>query len=195
MAVADIDLRDYDQADPASITRLISSVGNVDVLANNAGVVLMRPLLQTEDEALRHVIEVDLLGAIALATGIARRMVARGGGTIINMGSQMAFGGADGRGVYAAAKAGISQFTRTAAVEWGRAGVRVNCIAPGRMRTRATEALLSDPVEHARGLERIPLGRYGEPEDVAHMAVFLASDAAGYITGQTIIVDGGWVLA
>lgn len=107
----------------------------------------------------------------------------------------MAFGGADGRGVYAAAKAGISQFTRTAAVEWGRAGVRVNCIAPGRMRMRATEALLSDPVEHASGLERIPLGRYGQPEDVAHAAVFLASDAAGYITGQTIIVDGGWVLA
>ena len=98
VAVAGIDVRDYDQADPASITRLISSVGDVDVLANNAGVVLMRPLLQTNDGALRRVIEVDLVGAIALATGIARRMVARGGGTIINIGSQMAFGGADGRG-------------------------------------------------------------------------------------------------
>jgi NAD(P)-dependent dehydrogenase (short-subunit alcohol dehydrogenase family) len=97
--------------------------------------------------------------------------------------------------VYAAAKAAVSQFTRTAAVEWGRHGVRVNCIAPGRMLTRMTRALLADPREHAAGLARIPLGRYGVPEDIAPLALFLASPAASYITGQTVVVDGGWLLA
>lgn len=185
---------EFDQGDLESIQRLAAAIGDIHVLVNNAGVIVRAPLLETERDVLRETIEVDLIGVIVLTQLIARRMVDRGGGVVINVGSQMAFCGAAGRGVYAAAKAAISQFTRTAAVEWGPRGVRVNCIAPGRMLTRATRAMLEDPEEYARGLERIPLRRYGEPEDVANVAVFLASDAAAYITGQTIIVDGGWLL-
>jgi NAD(P)-dependent dehydrogenase (short-subunit alcohol dehydrogenase family) len=189
-----VECHPYDQADQRSIEALAAAAGAVDVLVNNAGIMARTPLLETGAGLLREIVAVDLVGVVALTTLVARGMVERGGGAVVNIGSQMAFCGAEGRGVYAAAKAGVSQFTRTAAVEWGPRGVRVNCIAPGRMLTPMTREMLADPVEHARGLQRIPLRRYGAPDDVAHVAVFLASDAAAYVTGQTIIVDGGWVL-
>ncbi|MBI1736525.1 MAG: SDR family oxidoreductase [Candidatus Rokubacteria bacterium] len=184
----------YDQSDQRSIEALAAAAGAVDVLVNNAGILARASLLETGGDLLREVVGVDLVGVVALTTLVARGMVDRGRGAVVNIGSQMAFCGAEGRGAYAAAKAGISQFTRTAAVEWGPRGVRVNCIAPGRMLTPMTREVLADPAEYARGLERIPLRRYGDPADVAWVAVFLASDAAGYITGQTVVVDGGWVL-
>lgn len=189
-----VECHPYDQADPRSIEALAAAAGAVDVLVNNAGIMARTPLLETGAGLLREIVAVDLVGVVALTTLVARGMVERGGGAVVNIGSQMAFCGAEGRGAYAAAKAGVSQFTRTAAVEWGPRGVRVNCIAPGRMLTPMTREMLADPAEHASGLQRIPLRRYGDPNDVAHVAVFLASDAAAYVTGQTIIVDGGWVL-
>jgi NAD(P)-dependent dehydrogenase (short-subunit alcohol dehydrogenase family) len=184
----------YDQADRQSIETLAMAAGAVDVLVNNAGIMARASLLETGAELLRDIVAVDLVGVVSLTTLVARGMVERGGGAVVNIGSQMAFCGAEGRGAYAAAKAGVSQFTRTAAVEWGPRGIRVNCIAPGRMLTPMTREMLADPAEHARGLQRIPLRRYGDPADVAHVAVFLASDAAAYITGQTVVVDGGWVI-
>lgn len=185
----------YDQADLRSVERLAVAAGPVDVLVNNAGIGARASLLDTSPDTLQRVIAVDLVGVVELTRLVARGMAERGDGVVLNIGSQLALSGAAGRGVYAAAKAAVSQFTRTAAAEWGRYGVRVNCIAPGRMLTRMTRDLLADPREHAAGLVRIPLGRYGVPEDVAPLALFLASRAASYITGQTIVVDGGWLLA
>lgn len=185
----------YDQADRTAIEHLAAAAEPVDVLINNAGVVWRGPLLETDFTVTRQLIDVDLLGVIELTRLLGRGMVARGHGVVINIGSQLALSGAHGRAVYAAAKAAVSQFTRTAAVEWGPHGVRVNCIAPGRMLTRMTHELLADRAEYVRGLAHIPLGRYGVPDDIAHAALFLASEAAAYITGQTIVVDGGWTLA
>src|SRR5215218_6967362 len=121
-------------------------------------------------------------------------MVARRSGVIINISSQLMYNGARHRAVYASTKAAISQFTKTAAMEWGVDGIRVNCIAPGRTLTPINTWLLNDPVEFEQGLQRIPLRRYGDPQDIANTALFLAAPASGYITGETIVVDGGWIL-
>jgi NAD(P)-dependent dehydrogenase (short-subunit alcohol dehydrogenase family) len=184
----------FDQGDIGSIERLVQTAGDIDVLLNNAGILLYEPFLDLKWPDLRRVVDVDLVGPIALTRLVGERMVKRGRGVIIHTSSQLVYNGAEFRAVYAAAKAAISQLVKTAALEWGRAGVRVNAIAPGRTLTKSNRHLLSDPAEYAKHLERIPLGRYGQPEDIANVAVFLASEAASYITGQTIVVDGGWVL-
>jgi NAD(P)-dependent dehydrogenase (short-subunit alcohol dehydrogenase family) len=186
---------EYDQADPASIERLAAAVGVVDVLVNNAGILAVGPLLDMDAPTIRRVLDVDLVGVILLMRLVARGLVDRGRGAIVNVSSQLAFAGSGTRAVYSAAKAAVAQVTKAAAVEWGPHGVRVNAVAPGRTLTRMTEPFLRDPADRARGLEHIPLGRFGEPEDIARAVVFLASDAAAYVTGHTLVVDGGWILA
>src|SRR5690606_14746858 len=102
--------------------------------------------------------------------------------------------GAEWRSVYAATKAGITQFVKTAALEWGPHGIRVNCVAAGRTLTAFNRHLLQEPANYTEAMKRIPLGRFGETRDIAHAFAFLASDAAAYITGHTLVVDGGWIL-
>jgi NAD(P)-dependent dehydrogenase (short-subunit alcohol dehydrogenase family) len=182
----------YDQADAESVERLAAASDPVDVLVNNAGILLFKPLLDCTAEEVRRVLDVNVMGVIVLARTVARGMIARGRGVIVNVGSQLAFCGGEQRGVYAAAKAAVSQFTRAAAVEWGPGGVRVVCMAPGRTVTPLNEAVRRDARD--RGLARIPLGRYGEPDEAAKLALFLASPAASYITGETVIADGGFVV-
>ena len=184
----------FDQANRESVESLARAVGPVDILVNNAGILLYQPLIDLAWEDLERVIATDLVGAIGLTRLIGAGMVARRTGVIVHTGSQLAFNGAEFRSVYAAAKAGISQFIKTAALEWGPHGVRVNCIAPGRTLTPINRHLLSDPEQYAEAIKRIPLGRFGEPEDIAQAIVFLVSDASAYVTGQTLVVDGGWVL-
>jgi NAD(P)-dependent dehydrogenase (short-subunit alcohol dehydrogenase family) len=184
----------FDQADLASIEALAAAAGDVDILVNNAGIVKRGPLLDLDWTDLRQLVDVNLVGPIALTRLVGAGMVRQRSGTIINIGSQMAFNGARHRSVYSSTKVAISQFTKTAALEWGPHGIRVNCIAPGRTITALNAALLSDPAEYQSGLQRIPLQRYGEPGDIANVALFLASEAAAYITGHTVVVDGGWIL-
>ena len=184
----------YDQSKRESVEHLASIIGPVDILANNAGVLLYEPLLDLKWEDLEHVVSIDLVGAIGLTRLVGAAMVARRKGAIIHTGSQLTFNGAEFRAVYAAAKAGISQFVKTAALEWGPHGIRVNCVAPGRTLTAINRHLLSDPKEYAEAIKRIPLGRFGQPEDIARAIAYLASDASSYVTGQTLVVDGGWVL-
>jgi NAD(P)-dependent dehydrogenase (short-subunit alcohol dehydrogenase family) len=126
--------------------------------------------------------------------GIGRTMVRRRQGVILSLGSQTAFCGAEGRGVYAAAKAAVSQLTRAAAVEWGPYNVRTICLAPGRALTRMTAETARPDYRGDRGLARVPLGRWATAEEIAKLAVFLVSDAASYVTGETLIADGGFVL-
>jgi NAD(P)-dependent dehydrogenase (short-subunit alcohol dehydrogenase family) len=153
---------------------------------------LLKPLFDVTPSELDRVFRVNAIGPMLLAQAIARRMAERRSGVIVNMGSQLAFTGARLRGVYAAAKAALVQFTRTAAAEWAPYNIRVVCAAPGRTITPMNEKTLVE--EGASGLARIPLGRYGEPMEAAKLVVFLASSAAAYITGETVIADGGFVV-
>jgi NAD(P)-dependent dehydrogenase (short-subunit alcohol dehydrogenase family) len=184
----------FDQANRASVESFANEVSGVDVLINNAGVLLYEPLLDLKWDDMERVIATDLSGAIGLTRLVGASMIGRKRGAIVHTGSQLTLNGAEFRAVYAAAKAGISQFVKTAALEWGPHGVRVNCVAPGRTLTAINRHLLSAPDDYAKAVERIPLGRFGQPDDIAHAFAFLASDAAAYITGHTLVVDGGWVL-
>ena len=184
----------FDQAKPDSVETLASAAGVVDVLVNDAGVLVARPLLDTSLEDIRRLVDIDFVGAVRLMQLIGRGMVERRRGGILSIGAQTAFSGGGNRAVYAAAKAAISQVTRAAAVEWGPYGVRVVCLAPGRTLTRMTQETARPDYAGDRGLARVPLGRWGAPDEIAKMAVFLASDAAAYVTGETLIADGGYVI-
>jgi NAD(P)-dependent dehydrogenase (short-subunit alcohol dehydrogenase family) len=183
----------YDQADAGSVKVLAEQVEAVDVLINNAGILVFKPYLDHTQEEIDQVIDVDYRGAVLLSQHVGRAMVQRRRGVIIHTGSQLTFNGAESRAIYASSKAAITQFVKTTALEWGQYGVRVNCVAPGRTLTPLNARLLDDKAR-AEAEARIPLGRLGQPADIAHAFVFLASEAAGYITGTTLVVDGGWIL-
>ena len=184
----------FDQTDPASVAAMADAAGAVDVLVNNAGVLLAKPLLDSDAADMRRLIEVDFWGAALVLKAVGAGMVARQSGVILSISSQTAFCGGEGRAVYAAAKAAISQLTRGAAVEWGPFGVRVLALAPGRCLTRMTLVTRQDALSGDRGLSRVPLGRWGTAEEIAKLAVMLCSPAAAYVTGETLIADGGFVL-
>jgi NAD(P)-dependent dehydrogenase (short-subunit alcohol dehydrogenase family) len=184
----------YDQADLGSLAALAEAAGAIDILVNNAGILHVEKLLDVEPEMIDRVIRTNLTGPMVLTRLVGKGMVARGRGVVINIASQLAFCGAEERAAYASAKAGLVQFTRTAGVELGRSGVRVVAIAPGRLLTPMTTYLTSDPERYQAGIARVPVGRYGTPEEIAKLALFLASPDADYIVGQTVIADGGYVL-
>ena len=184
----------YDQADPDAVAALAARAGTVDVLVNNAGILVAKPLLETAPAEIQRLIQVDLLGVLLLTRAVGAGMVARGRGVVCSIGSQTAFCGGEGRVVYAAAKAAVAQMTRGLAAEWGPRGVRVVSLAPGRSLTRMTAETAAPGYRGDRGLARVPLGRWGTAEEVAKAVVFLCSDAAGYVTGETLVADGGYVI-
>jgi len=168
--------------------------GGIDILVNNAG-----GGGATGPAHLLAVAEVDLswalnLRAPLLLSGLAaERMAARGGGSIVNISSGLGQVGMPGVSVYSALRAGIESATRSLAAEWGHGGVRVNTVSPGATRTTLGSWITADEAIARRYLERVPLGRVGEPEDIAAAVLFLSSPRSAYITGQTVAVDGGWV--
>ena len=188
------DAHAFDQADAASIERLAAAVGAVDVLVNNAGILIPKSLLEMEPDEIRRLIDTDFVGVALMMRAFGRGMVERKRGVILNFSSQTAFAGGENRGIYAAAKAAVSQLTRSAAVEWGPHGVRVLALAPGRCLTRMTVQTAAPGYAGDRGLARVPLGRWGTPDEIAKIAVMLCSDVAAYMTGETVIADGGYVI-
>jgi NAD(P)-dependent dehydrogenase (short-subunit alcohol dehydrogenase family) len=184
----------YDQGEAASIAALAAAVGPVDVLCNNAGMIQAGPFLEQSPETIQKIIAIDLTGPLLVARHIGEGMVARGSGVIVNTASQLAFHGSATRAAYAAAKAGLVQFTKSAAAEWAPHGVRVVALAPGRTLTPMTAPFLNTEAQRLDGLKHIPAGRYGSAEEMANLALFLASDAASYVVGETLIADGGYVL-
>ncbi|MCL4136959.1 UNVERIFIED_CONTAM: hypothetical protein GTU68_024876 [Idotea baltica] len=165
----------------------------IDILVNNAGTILRTPAAEHPDEYWDKVIEVNLNAQFVLSREFGRDMISRGSGKIIFTASLLTFQGGITVPGYAASKGGIGQLTMALANEWAGKGVNVNAIAPGYIATDNTEALREDPVRSEQILARIPAGRWGEPDDFKGPVVFLASEAARYVHGTTLLVDGGWM--
>ncbi len=163
----------------------------VDILVNNAGIQIRRPMLELETADWRRVIETNLTSAFVVGREAARRMVPRGRGKIINIGSLMSETGRATIAPYTAAKGGIKMLTRAMTAEWAQHGIQANAIGPGYMQTEMTQALAADPAFDAWVTGRTPARRWGRPEELIGAAVFLASSASDYVNGQIIYVDGG----
>jgi 2-deoxy-D-gluconate 3-dehydrogenase len=187
-----------DLSDRAVSARLVdetvAALGRIDILVNNAGIIRRTPAVDYSDDDWDRVLEVDLTSAFRLARAAGRHMIAAGrGGRIINITSLLAFQGGITVPAYAAAKGGLAQLTKALANEWASKGINVNAIAPGYIETDVTDALRNDPVRSRQILDRIPAGRWGQPDDLAGAVVFLASSAARYVHGHVLAVDGGWL--
>lgn len=175
------------------IHQVKSDVPQIDILVNNAGTILRKPAAEHPDEYWDNVIEVNLSAQFILSREFGRQMVARGSGKIIFTASLLTFQGGITVPGYAASKGGVGQLTMALANEWAQHGVNVNAIAPGYIATDNTAALRADVVRNPAILARIPAGRWGQPEDLKGAVVFLASDAANYVHGTILTVDGGWM--
>jgi 2-dehydro-3-deoxy-D-gluconate 5-dehydrogenase len=175
------------------VERVIAELGRVDILVNNAGSGERFPPEEYPDEKWRELIEVHLHAAFDLSKQAAAFMLRRGRGKIINIGSLMSFEGGWQIPAYAAAKHGIAGLTKSLATAWAARGINVNCIAPGYFDTDLSGVLRNHPVRGPQILDRIPCGRWGQPDEIAGLAVFLASDASNYVHGSVIPIDGGWL--
>lgn len=176
------------------VERALEAFGKIDFLFNNAGTIRRAPCEEHSEEDWDIVLQTNLKAPFFLAQTVAKTMIARKiKGKIINTSSLLAFIGGRTIPGYAASKGGISQVTKSMANDWAKYGIRVNAIGPGYFITDVTEPLVQNKERYAEITARIPLGRWGKPEDLGGLAVFLASDASDYVTGQTIFVDGGWL--
>jgi 2-deoxy-D-gluconate 3-dehydrogenase len=178
----------------APLAEVVEAAGPLDILVNNAGIIRRADSLDFTEEDWDAVIDTNLKSAFFLSQAVARTWAAgERGGKIINICSMLSFQGGIRVPSYTASKSGLAGLTRLLACEWAGRGINVNGIAPGYFATNNTEALRADPVRNRDILARIPAGRWGEPGDLAGAAVFLASDAAAYVHGAIVPVDGGWL--
>ncbi len=168
-------------------------LGRIDILVNNAGAIHRANAEEYDLADWQRILDINLTSVFRLSQLCGGAMLARGGGKIINVASLLAFQGGIRVPAYAASKGAVAQLTKALANEWAGRGVQVNAIAPGYFRTENTQALQQDEARSRQILERIPAGRWGEPEDLAGAAVFLASAASDYVSGEILTVDGGWM--
>jgi NAD(P)-dependent dehydrogenase (short-subunit alcohol dehydrogenase family) len=186
-------VRPFDVTDSAAARAAIAGLARLDILVNNAGVNRPQPFLEVDDATLDGMIALNLTAAFVIAQASARRMVEAGCGVIVNVSSQMGHVGSErSRTVYVMTKHGLEGLTKAMAVELAPKGVRVVSIAPTFVLTPLSKPFLDDPDTRKWILDRIPLGRLGTVEEVAHAVVFLASPAAALVTGSSLLADGGW---
>jgi 2-deoxy-D-gluconate 3-dehydrogenase len=171
----------------------VANHGGIDILINNGGTIARHPAIEYPLDAWDRVLEVNLTSAFFLSQLIAKSMMAKGGGKIINIASMLSYSGGITVPAYTASKHGIAGITKALANEWAQYNIQVNAIAPGYIRTDNTQKLQDDPVRNKAIIDRIPAGRWGEAEDLAGTAIFLASRASDYLNGTLITVDGGWM--
>lgn len=182
------------QAPSEIVSQAIAQAGKVDILVNNAGIIRRAAAVEFSEQDWDDVIDVNLKAAFFLAQQVAKHLIERkASGKIVNIASLLSFQGGIRVPSYTASKSGILGLTRLLANEWAGHDINVNGIAPGYMATDNTQALRDDPQRHAEILGRIPAGRWGTPEDLAGAVIFLCSDAARYVHGHTLAVDGGWL--
>jgi NAD(P)-dependent dehydrogenase (short-subunit alcohol dehydrogenase family) len=176
----------------AEVTRLAGEVGRVDILVNNAGTNIRGTIDKLTESDWDTVVDINLKGPFLCAKAIAPQMIERGWGRVINIASALSVIGLPGRAPYASSKAGVLGLTKVLALEWANTGVTCNAICPGPFATDMNRQLLNDPQAYQQFISLIPMGRWGELDELAGVIVFLASDASSFMTGSPIFVDGGW---
>ncbi|WP_242416310.1 2-dehydro-3-deoxy-D-gluconate 5-dehydrogenase KduD, partial [Sphingomonas panni] len=175
------------------VAETLEALGRLDILVNNAGIIRRADAVDFTEEDWDAVVDTNLKSVFFLSQAAGRHMIAQGRGRIINIASMLTFQGGVRVPSYTASKSGIGGLTKLLANEWAKHGVTVNAIAPGYIATNNTAALQADPVRNTAIVDRIPAGRWGDPADLGGAAVFLASDAAAYVQGHVLAVDGGWL--
>lgn len=190
--IIECDLADMNQV-RAAVPQVIEQFARLDVLVNNGGIQRRSPAADFPESDWDDVLSVNLKSVFLLCREAGRHMLAQGRGKIINVASLLSFQGGITVPAYAASKGGVAQLTKALSNEWASQGVHVNAIAPGYMDTDMNEALMHNETRSRQIMERIPAGRWGKPEDMKGIVVFLASAASDYIHGQVIAVDGGWL--
>jgi NAD(P)-dependent dehydrogenase (short-subunit alcohol dehydrogenase family) len=186
----DLDVRIYESIQTA-VSTIEAHFGHIDILVNNAGCNIRKPAADVSWDDWNTVLDTNLRGSFFVAQAVARGMTRRGYGRIINIGSVTSVAGYAGLGPYGASRGGIRQLTMSLADDWGVHGITVNCLAPGWFRTKQNQALYENAAWVEYLTDRIPVKRPGRPDDLDGAVVFLASESSRYITGQTLLIDGG----
>jgi 3alpha(or 20beta)-hydroxysteroid dehydrogenase len=176
---------------PTAVEKTIAHFGRLDVLVNNAGIIRVMPFATADVETFRKIIDINLIGTFLGMQAVIEPMKKAGGGSIINFSSVQGFEGRAGLSLYSATKFGIRGLTKTAAIELGEFGIRVNTIIPGPTRTKMTERDGWEDEDYNRAYSKYPLGRMGQAQELAEMVVFLASSKSSFCTGADFVVDGG----
>ena len=186
-----MDVSDLQQINDA-VARMVDTFGKIDILVNNVGVAPTNLAENVTEADFDHTVNLNLKGTFFTAQAVGRQMIKQHSGRIINMSSQAGFIALDSESVYCMTKAGVNHLTKNLASEWAKYNINVNAVAPTFIETPGTEPWLKDADFRQSVLDRIPLGRIGKPMEVAGAVVFLASDAASLITGEIMLIDGGW---
>ncbi|NOZ29574.1 MAG: SDR family oxidoreductase [Chloroflexi bacterium] len=185
------DVTSADQVN-AMVDQVVRTLGRVDILVNNAGINRRGPILELDEASWHEVIETNLTGPWLCARAVGPHMIAQRWGRVINVSSILGLVGLADRTPYTASKGGLIQMTKTLALEWAPYGITVNALCPGPFMTAINEMFKQNPEAYESFRRRIPLGRWGDPEELQGAVLFMASEASRFMTGSVIVVDGGW---
>ena len=174
------------------VANTVAEFGKVDILVNNAGINIRGPAEELTLEIWNQILDINLIGPFLCSQAVFKCMQEQKYGRIINIASILGKVGLEGRTAYCSSKGGLRQFTKTLALEWAKHNITVNAICPGPFITEINRPLLNDPEAYQAFASKVPMGRWGEPEELAGVVIFLASDASSFVTGSEIYVDGGW---